>query len=218
MNCASGCLEKYKENRDKNNTVSNNLTPNNRKYIFKKSNMYQQIFELHTDILKALSHPKRLEIVHLLRNHSLSVSEIQEMLDLPQANLSQHLQVLRENQIVACLKKGKQIFYRVTNPKLLQACDLIREVLFEQYQDNSHFNQELRTNISDLLPIGIDPVCGMKLTSTTTAFTFYDNGTNYYFCASGCLEKYKVTRHCEERSDEAIPAAEIASLAIGRSQ
>ncbi|KKT68439.1 MAG: putative transcriptional regulator, ArsR family, partial [Microgenomates group bacterium GW2011_GWC1_44_37] len=113
-------------------------------------------------------------------------------LDLPQANLSQHLQVLRENQIVTSLKKGKQIFYRVSNPKLLQACDLIREVLFEQYQDNSHFNQELRTNISDLLPIGIDPICGMKLTPTTAAFTLANNGITHYFCASGCLEKYKL--------------------------
>ncbi len=156
--------------------------------------MYQQIFELHTDILKALSHPKRLEIVHLLRDHSLSVSEIQAMLDLPQANLSQHLQILRENQIVKCTKKGKQIFYRVTNPKILKACDLIREVLFERNQ-NSKLTKDLDDCLSNLLPIGIDPICGMKLTPTTAAFTFSKDGATHYFCASGCLEKYKSHSH-----------------------
>jgi len=155
--------------------------------------MYQQIFELHTDILKALSHPKRLEIVHLLRDHSLSVSEIQDMLDLPQANLSQHLQVLRENQIVTCLKKGKQIFYRVANPKLLQACDLIREVLFDRHQADTKLNQDLKFDISNLLPIGIDPICGMKLTPATAAFTYATDDMTHYFCASGCLEKYKLS-------------------------
>lgn len=141
--------------------------------------MYQQIFELHSDILKALAHPKRLEIIHLLRDQSLSVSQIQAMLDLPQANLSQHLQILREHQIVSTNKKGKQIFYQVTHSNFIKACDLIREVL----------SQELP--LSDLLPIGIDPVCGMKLTPQTAAFTFQKDNQHYYFCASGCLEKYK---------------------------
>lgn len=154
--------------------------------------MYQQIFELHADVLKALSHPKRLEIVHLLRDQALSVSEIQEMLDLPQANLSQHLQILRENKIVATSKKGKQIFYRVAHSNYIKACDLIREVLFERHQTDTKLNRDLRSDISNLLPIGIDPICGMKLTPSTAAFTYAENGTTHYFCASGCLEKYKL--------------------------
>lgn len=154
--------------------------------------MYQQIFELHTDILKALSHPKRLEIIHLLRDQSLSVGQIQEMLDLPQANLSQHLQVLRENKIVTTTKKGKQIFYKVASPKLLKACDLIREVLLDRHQKNNKLNRDLRSDISNLLPIGIDPICGMKLTPATAAFAYAAGDTTHYFCASGCLEKYKL--------------------------
>ncbi len=137
--------------------------------------MYQQIFELHADIFKALAHPKRLEIIHLLRDHSLSVSQIQEMLDLSQANLSQHLQILRKNKIVKATKKGKQIFYHVSDPRFLKACDLIREVLSQKLP------------LSDLLPIGIDPICGMRLTPSTAAFSYAD----HYFCASGCLEKFK---------------------------
>ena len=142
--------------------------------------MYQDIFNQHSDILKALAHPKRLEIIHLLRDQSLSVSEIQQMLDLPQANLSQHLQVLRENKIVSTTKKGKQIFYQVTHQNYLQASDLIREVLHPKH------------TLSDLLPTAIDPICGMRLTPSTTAFVYDYNGITNYFCASGCLKKYQL--------------------------
>ena len=152
--------------------------------------MYQQIFNLHADVLKALSHPKRLEIIHLLRDQSLSVSDIQQMLDLPQANLSQHLQVLRDQKIVNCEKKGKQIFYKVSHPNYLKACDLIRQVLLEIHKDNSKLNRDLRSEISNLLPTAIDPICGMRLTPSTAAF-FYDyNGIINYFCASGCLKTF----------------------------
>ena len=65
-------------------------------FIFEYMNIYKKIFDVHADLLKALSHPKRLEVVHLLRDKSMCVSEIQDMLGLSQANLSQHLQILRE--------------------------------------------------------------------------------------------------------------------------
>lgn len=153
--------------------------------------MYQQVFKLHSNTLKALSHPKRLEIIHLLRDQSLTVTAIQSMLDLPQANLSQHLQVLRQHHIVTCSKKGKQIYYQVAHPNFTKACDLIREVLLENHK-RSKLCQELEHNLSDLLPIGIDPVCGMKLTPKTAAFVEKINGTPHYFCASGCYEKFKI--------------------------
>lgn len=151
--------------------------------------MYQEIFELHANILKALSHPKRLEIVHLLRDQKMSVSEIQSMLDLPQANLSQHLQILRENHIVCCHKRGKQIYYSISHPNFVKACDLIREVLHDSHKGSKLCN-DLGENLSDLLPIGIDPICGMKLTPKTAAFIKKVDGTTHYFCASGCLEKF----------------------------
>ncbi len=95
--------------------------------------MYHQVFKLHSDLLKALSHPKRLEIVHLLRDQELSVSQIQTMLDLPQANLSQHLMVLREVQVVEFRREGKEIYYQLTHKNFIKASDLLREVLIDRY-------------------------------------------------------------------------------------
>jgi ArsR family transcriptional regulator, virulence genes transcriptional regulator len=152
--------------------------------------MYQQVFKLHTDFLKALAHPKRLEIIHLLRDRSLSVSAIQKMLDLPQANLSQHLQILREHGIVGFQKKGKQIFYQVTDPKIIIACDLLREVLVKQLTDTK-LKKALTDSLTDIIPSYIDPVCGMKLSRKTAAFSLADKQGTHYFCASGCLKSYK---------------------------
>lgn len=152
--------------------------------------MYKQIFKLHTDFLKALAHPKRLEIIHLLRDQSLSVSDIQNMLDLPQANLSQHLQILREHGIVSFQKNGKQIFYKVTDPKIIIACDLLREVLMKQHT-STEIKRGLQDPLSDIIPTFIDPVCGMKLCRKSAAFSLETNHGTEYFCASGCLKSYK---------------------------
>lgn len=142
--------------------------------------MYQEVFELHADLLKALAHPKRLEIVHLLRDRSLTVGEIQEMLDLPQANLSQHLQILRNAKVVTTKKTGKQIHYRLSHKNFIKASDLLRCVFLEKYPP-----------LTDLLPSEKDPVCGMYLSPRTAAFAHKHNGDSYYFCASGCLHQFK---------------------------
>jgi len=152
--------------------------------------MYQEVFNLHADLLKALAHPKRLEIVHLLRDQTLNVTQIQTMLDLPQANLSQHLCVLRQKGVVTYKKEGKQILYRLTHQNFILANDLLREVLVEKYS-NSKIAQELSIKMTELVPLVIDPVCGMRLSPKTAAFALNHDGVHHYFCAAGCLSKFK---------------------------
>lgn len=142
--------------------------------------MYQEVFELHAELLKALAHPKRLEIIHLLRDRSLTVGEIQAMLDLPQANLSQHLTLLRHAKVVTTKKKGKQIFYKLSHGNFIKASDLLRCVFLEKYPP-----------LTDLLPSEKDPVCGMYLSPITAAFAHTHAGQDYYFCASKCLANFQ---------------------------
>ncbi len=152
--------------------------------------MYYQVFQLHADLLKGLSHPKRLEIIHLLRDKELSVSEIQNMLDLPQANLSQHLQILREVKAVKTRKNGKQIYYSIAHKNFVRASDSIREILIKQYE-GSPLADEFTKKMSELVPLTQDPVCGMRISPKTAAYAAKEKGGEYYFCASGCLEKFK---------------------------
>lgn len=151
--------------------------------------MYQDVFKLHSDLLKAIAHPKRLEILQLLRDQTLSVSQIQSMLDLPQANLSQHLQILRQNQILTCHKEGKQIFYSITHPNFIKTTDLLRDYLVEKYHDQD-LCQDLKTNITEFLPLATDPICGMRLSPKHASFKHHHQNQTYYFCASGCLQTF----------------------------
>ena len=153
-------------------------------------NIYRQIFQLNADLLKALSHPKRLEVVQLLRNKKMCVGEIQEMLGLSQANLSQHLQVLRDASILETQRQGQKIFYQLSHPNIVKACDLLREILIDQHQD-SQLSSELKSKMTDLVPLVRDPICGMRLSPKTAAYAHKSGNKTHYFCAEGCLNKFK---------------------------
>ena len=168
--------------------------------------MCQEVFQLHADLLKALAQPRRLEIINLLQNQELSVTEMQGMLALPQANLSQHLQVLRKQGVVASRREGKQIFYRLAHKNFLKANSLLRDVLIEQYE-KTPLEKIVQADVTQLLPVVIDPVCGMRVSKKTAAGSYFHDGTHYYFCASGCLgkfkkspQKYSVTSQSHERT------------------
>jgi len=155
----------------------------------KVSSMYQQVFQLHAELLKAMSHPKRLEIIHLLRNQELVVTDIQHMLDLPQANLSQHLMVLRQARVVTTHKTGKQVYYRLSHHNFSKASDLLREILIGRYK-NSGMADEFTYRMAELVPLTTDPVCGMRLSPKTAAYATHYHRQSYYFCAAGCRDRF----------------------------
>jgi len=90
------------------------------------------LFELHAILCRTLAHPKRLEILSLLRQGELSVGEMADQMGISLANASQHLAVLRDKRVVVTRREGVSVYYQISNPKIVQACDLMREVLFAQ--------------------------------------------------------------------------------------
>lgn len=151
--------------------------------------MYYEVFQLHAKLLKALSHPKRLEIIQLLREKELAVSEIQEMLDLHQGNLSQHLQILRNAGVVKTKRSGKQIYYSISHKNFIKASDLFREILIERNRDQ--VSDVVFKSMTELVPLASDPVCGMRVSPKTSSFAYKKDGKEYFFCGSGCFEKFK---------------------------
>ena len=91
----------------------------------------KRIFQLHAEICKTLSSPIRLEILTNLRDGKKSVNEIATLTGVRQATVSQHLAVLRQRGVVSTKREGINIYYEVSNPKITTACNLMREVLFE---------------------------------------------------------------------------------------
>ena len=91
-----------------------------------------QFFKLQSEICKTLADPKRLMILHQLRGGEMSVGQIVSSLGLPQANVSQHLAIMRERGIVSTRREGTSIFYSLSSPKIGAACDLVQQVLEDQ--------------------------------------------------------------------------------------
>lgn len=91
----------------------------------------QQLYQHHADMCRVFSHPKRLEIINTLRGGEMSVGDLAHTLKISTANASQHLAMMRERQILAIRRSGTTVFYRVANPKLLRAFDILREILEE---------------------------------------------------------------------------------------
>ncbi|MBA4374126.1 MAG: transcriptional regulator [Thermodesulfovibrio sp.] len=95
------------------------------------------LFELQAEVCKTLASPKRLEIINALKEGEKTVGELVEILGVPKANVSQHLAVMRHKGILNSRRDGVNIYYRIANPKVVQACVLMREVLTEQMQEKS---------------------------------------------------------------------------------
>jgi DNA-binding transcriptional ArsR family regulator len=89
------------------------------------------LYKLHAGVCNILSNPKRLEIIDTLRTREMSVTELAVALDISQSNLSQHLALMRQRGILTTRRKGLNVFYSLSNPKITQACDLMRQVLLE---------------------------------------------------------------------------------------
>jgi ArsR family transcriptional regulator len=92
----------------------------------------RRLYQLHAELCKTLANPTRLEILTLLRDGEQSVTALTTRIGIHQSTVSQHLAVLRQRRVVVTRKEGANIFYRIANPKMVQACDLIRDVLFDQ--------------------------------------------------------------------------------------
>lgn len=85
----------------------------------------------HSELCKTLASEKRQMILGALREEELSVTQIRERTGIPQATLSQHLTLLRTHGVVRARRAGNHTFYRIANPKIIQAFDLITEVMLE---------------------------------------------------------------------------------------
>ena len=94
----------------------------------------RRLYELHASICQALSNPKRLEVIDCLRDGELTVIKLADVTNISQANLSQHLGHMREKGILIARREGVNVYYRLSNPKITQACDLMRQVLLEHLE------------------------------------------------------------------------------------
>lgn len=87
----------------------------------------KQSIEQAVRCLKALAHPTRLGILYSLRDGEKTVCELQNLLECTQSNISQHLGIMREREILETRKESNQVYYGVKNSEMFRVLDVLQE-------------------------------------------------------------------------------------------
>ena len=94
-------------------------------------NSLASLLETRTDLMKAVAHPVRLEILYILSCGPECVCDLTESLGKRQPYISQQLLVLRDANLVTTERQGRNIFYQLNRSNL----SLIRQIIREIYQN-----------------------------------------------------------------------------------
>ena len=93
------------------------------------------LYERRARICQVLADPKRLRLIDALRDAERSVGQLAEALGATYPNVSQHFNVMRDAGLVTSRRDGTTIYYRLAYPQILQACDIVHDVLRAQLVD-----------------------------------------------------------------------------------
>ena len=89
----------------------------------------EEVTQLHADICSALSDPRRILILYALSQRSRNVSDLADEIGISQPSASRHLKILRERGLVRATRQGASMEYHLADPRLIEALELLREVL-----------------------------------------------------------------------------------------
>ena len=107
-------------------------------------NMFEKkIYQMHADICKALAHGIRIEVIDVLQDDELNFGEIATKTGVPKSSLSQHLSVMVDKGILTQRKEGLNTYFKLSTPKVSEACKLMREVLIERLEESSKLLKNL---------------------------------------------------------------------------
>jgi ArsR family transcriptional regulator len=104
----------------------------------------KEIFRMQAKVCKTMASPVRMEIIYALKDGEKTVTELVEATGLAKSNISQHLAVLKNADMVRARREGVNIYYSITNPKIIEACRLMREVLMEQLSEKQRLMDKFK--------------------------------------------------------------------------
>ena len=161
--------------------------------------MTSDILAIEEEVFKVIGNKKRLEILLLLEERELNVGEMTDMLGLRQANLSQHLTLLRSHHLVVVRKVGRESFYKLADNSIAATIRTVHDFLRRQHDITAPFDS------TTMFPIVLDPICGMRFSVSKAHSHIKHSGKVYYFCASGCEAEF-IKRSAEITSQATAPA------------
>ncbi|MFC1945736.1 ArsR/SmtB family transcription factor [Chloroflexota bacterium] len=102
-----------------------------------------ELYRLKAELCKTFGDAKRLMLINGLRSDEKLVGDLAREIGVSQAVVSRHLAVLRHRGIVIARRAGKHVYYRLADPKIANACDLVHEVLLNQLTKNTKLAEKM---------------------------------------------------------------------------
>lgn len=99
----------------------------------KKPAVKKESYTKCAELFKVMSNPKRLEIMNIIKDKEVTVNEISALLGTRKSNTSQHLAYLRYVGIVIARRQGKNIFYKLVDPRIVEPCKVLNEVKINKF-------------------------------------------------------------------------------------
>ncbi len=90
------------------------------------------IFDLQAKLCQTLGQQVRLKIINQLKDGPKCVTSIAELIEIPQPSVSRHLHVLRSAGVLTRQRKGQEVYYEIASPKIVEVCEMMREILADQ--------------------------------------------------------------------------------------
>jgi len=89
----------------------------------------KSVYEAKAEVLKALAHPTRLWITEKLRKGPCCVCEFVDQIDADFSTVSRHLSILRQAGVIEDEKRGKQVYYHLKVPCILNFMNCVEAVI-----------------------------------------------------------------------------------------
>ena len=92
----------------------------------------EELYRMQAEFCKGMAHPKRIQIIAMLKGGEKTVNELAKLTGIPQANMSQHLSILRQLGLLVTRRDGTNIYYSISDDRIVEACELVRSCIGER--------------------------------------------------------------------------------------
>lgn len=111
--------------------------------------MRDEILKRQAAIFNALAHPLRLRILEKLRDGACCVCKIIPFVGGEQSNVSHHLAILRRAGIVRSEKRGTEVWYEVTDPRVLKVLDLMKSCVLNYLERSRILLEKISQDLNE---------------------------------------------------------------------
>ena len=120
----------------------------------KSKSSFDLLMNRASDVFQALSHPLRLSICFELSTSEQSVSQLCDSLRQPQHSISQHLALLRKQNVVNARKQSRQVFYQISDPQVQKVLNCIKSELVATESNGTNVSSQTVGDAPQIAVVG----------------------------------------------------------------